>query len=198
MKNLQHPLRSRRKGPGRCRLLELPAELREVIWIFAVTDWAPPRTVEDGVGADCQPPTLQRTPIRLDRFNRPLPAAITRVSRQLRHETLHLYYESNQFELWRPLFWINDWSFGTLIDWLTQLGPRIQWLNDIVLMYKHGSELEHDIEEALWELGFAFSKPGVISNRRELSDFEMSHEAFGLPRHFGRQGRDRWLAGASS
>ncbi|KAK1811355.1 hypothetical protein LTR12_014297 [Friedmanniomyces endolithicus] len=177
---------------GRSRLLELPAELREAIWIHTVTEWAAPRTV-----ADCQPPTLRQSPVRLDRFNRPLPAAITRVSRQLRHETLHLYYELNHFELWRPLFWANDWSFSTLIDWLTQLGPRVRWLNNITLMYKHEAELEYDIEEALREAGFAFGKQGVISSRRELSEYEMSDVAWGLPRQFGRGTRDRWMAGAS-
>ncbi|KAK3626793.1 hypothetical protein LTR56_019611 [Elasticomyces elasticus] len=178
--------------PSPSRLLQLPAELREEIWILAVTEWAPEKAVKDSAVR-----MLRRTPVRLDRFNRPLPAGITRVSRQLRHESLHLYYQYNQFELWRPLFWINDWTFSTLIDWLGQLGPRMEWLNDIALMYKHESELDHDIEEALWEIGFAFSQPGVISDRCELSEFEQSHQALGLPRHFGRKTRDRWLAAAT-
>lgn len=174
---------------GRSRLLELPAELREIIWTHAVTQWTPIRTAESSK----QFPMLRQAAVRLDRFNRPLPAALTRVSRQLRYETLHLYYECNQFELWRPLFWVNDWTFSTLIEWLTQLGLKIEWLDDIVLMYKHESEIDHDIEEALWELGFTFSRPGVISHRCELSDFELTHEALGLPRRFGARGAGRWL-----
>ncbi|KAK1012395.1 hypothetical protein LTR91_001638 [Friedmanniomyces endolithicus] len=176
---------------GRSRLLDLPAELREAIWVHTVTEWAPYKTTQDAAVPNSQHPMLRQSPVRLDRFNRPLPAAITRVSRQLRHETLHLYYECNQFELWRPLFWSNDWTYSTLIDWLTQLGPRIRWLNNITLMYKHEGELDYDVETALREAGFAFGKPGVISSRRELSEYEMTHEAWGLPRQFGRGTRDR-------
>lgn len=202
---------------SRCRLLELPAEVRDQIWIFAVENWNPAPTlmaagraetddyVHIGPGQRTTTPTapppsmLQKMPIRMDRFNRPLPPAITRACTQTRYETLQFYYESNIFECWRPLFWIHDWSQSTFVDWLSGLGPRkTMWLNDIVLLYKHEGELENDLEEPLAELGFDL-KPNVIRSRQELSEYEHSYEAWGLPRHFGRQRRwDRWLAGNAS
>jgi hypothetical protein len=173
--------------------MQLPAELREQIWEHAVTEWSA------ATGNRHKPPVggadmLEKAPIRMDRFNRIPPPAITRTSRQLRHETLHLYYEHNVFECWRPVYWVHDWTYSTLIDWLTCLGPRTRWLNNLVLLYKHESELDHDVEPELRALGFDL-KPGVIHNRQELSEYELSHEALGLPRHFGSRGnrRDRWF-----
>ena len=54
-------------GAQSCQLLELPAELRELIWIHAVTDWqlATPNTPTQRAA------TLIRRPIRLDRLNSP-------------------------------------------------------------------------------------------------------------------------------
>ncbi|KAH9841265.1 hypothetical protein Tdes44962_MAKER07822 [Teratosphaeria destructans] len=105
---------------------------------------------------------------------------------------------NNTFECWRPLFWLNDWRQSTFVDWLSHLGTdRIAWLTDIVLLYKHEGELEHDIEEALWDLGVEVPK-GVIRARRELSEYEMCYEDWGLPRHFGKKRRwDRWMAGGA-
>ncbi|KAK3110951.1 hypothetical protein LTR53_014250 [Teratosphaeriaceae sp. CCFEE 6253] len=190
-------------APPPCRLLALPAELREAIWTFAVTEWTPSKPSLSSTRVDTQRPAppdrpmLQRTPIRVDRLNRPPPPGLTGVSRQLRHETLRLYYTSNQFELWRPLFWLHDWTLSTLITWLAQLGPhRTPWLADVVLLYKHASELEdHDVYEALGAMGFVLAGRGVVRERLEVSEFEATHEALGLPRHFGRRGRERWVAG---
>ncbi|CAK4034426.1 Hypothetical predicted protein [Lecanosticta acicola] len=185
---------------GRCPLLELPAELRELIWLHAVTEWAP---VEDAsTDAEADPSgarLLDRRPIRMDRFNHGGPPSLTRVSHQLRAETLHLYYEQNIFECWRPLFWHKDWSNSTLIDWLTSLGPeRTCWLQQVVLLYKHEAELEHDVEQALVDDGFVLAE-GAISSKQELSEYEKSFETLGLPRHFGKKRRwDRWTAGVSS
>jgi len=181
---------------GRCRLLELPAEIREQIWLFAVieagTSQSPPRNDSHDSTSVTR---SHRIPIRMDRFNKPLSPSITRVSKQTREETLKLYYEHNIFECWRPLFWVHDWSQSTFIDWLTGLGPlKTSWLTDIVLLYKHEGELDHDIEGPLAELGFEL-RPDIISSRLELSEYEMCYETLGLPRHFGTKRRwDRWLA----
>ncbi|EMC95543.1 hypothetical protein BAUCODRAFT_34291 [Baudoinia panamericana UAMH 10762] len=95
--------------PRGSRLLDLPPELREQIWHFAVTEWAPVPPAgdrvddEDDVVRDTYtslPRLLQKAPIRMDRFNRPSPPPITRVCRQTRQETLHLYYSENVFECW--------------------------------------------------------------------------------------------------
>lgn len=59
-----------------------------------------------------------------------------------------------------------------------------------VLRYKHESELEaYDIKRALYENDFDVR--AEILHRRELSEYEMSYEAMGLPRHFGRPSRRR-------
>lgn len=134
----------------------------------------------------------------MDRFNRPLPAAITRTCMQIRDETLLLYYQYNTFECWRPIPG-TDWQFSTLTCWLRTLGStKIAWLRDLVLLYKQEEELEHDIETGLADYGIEL-RPGAISNKRELSEFEMSYEQLGLPRHFGQRGRrNRWVAGNAS
>lgn len=188
----------------RCHLMELPGELREAIWIHAVTEWAPLQTSEEhnmrgrnrSASFQASNTILVRRPIRMDRFNRPLPPGLTCVSHQLRTETLALYYQHNIFECWRPVFWAKDWSQSTLIDWLLSLGPRTNWLRDINLLYKHKSELEHDIGQALLYEGFSLQNVD-IKNKRELSEYELCFEELGLPRHFGSKRRsDRWLVGA--
>lgn len=103
-------------SPGRCLLLELPAEIRELIWIHAVTEWAPARSErEDQVG------TLQKQPIRIDRFTLSMTPAITRTCRQIRAETIALYYEQNDFEIWQPKYWLPDFSRSLFFAWLTPL-----------------------------------------------------------------------------
>ncbi|KAI7155406.1 hypothetical protein KC349_g7000 [Hortaea werneckii] len=169
----------------RCRLLELPAEIREEIWLFAVVEWIPLEAETDRRDAG-EPSGLQRAPIRMDRFNRPLPPAITRASVQTRGETLPLYYQNCKFECWRPKP-NHNWSFSTLVLWLLSLGPgKRSWLRDVVLLYKHEEELEHAIEEGLGEFDVQMD-PSIFSHRRELSEFEMSYEQLGLPRHFGKK-----------
>lgn len=64
----------------RCRLLELPAEIREGIFILAVTEWGPvpgddfiempPSEVSD---ARRRVPLLEKRAVRIDRLNRPAP-----------------------------------------------------------------------------------------------------------------------------
>lgn len=183
----------------RCPLLELPAEIREQIWMHAVTEWTVASSERRQLTSTRSVRVLQKRAIRMDRFNRPPPPALTRVSHQLRAEALHLYYQLNVFECWRPLFWLKDWSQSTFIDWLVSLGPeQTKWLRQVVLLYKHESELEHDVDNALMEHGFELN-PGLISNKQELSEYEMCFEELGLPRHFGRRRRwDRWMAASAS
>lgn len=186
---------------GTCRLLALPAELRELIWLHTVTEWTP--APEDKHDKHTSPQRrsriLEKRPIRMDRFNRPLPPAITRVSHQLQAETLALYYQENIFECWRPLFWMYDWSVSTLIDWLNSLSLRkIKWLRHIVLLYKHNDELEHDVAAALIEQGYELNEC-TITSKLELSEYEQCFEQLGLPRHFGKKKRnDRWGAAQPS
>ncbi|KAK4613764.1 hypothetical protein CLAFUW4_08935 [Fulvia fulva] len=180
---------------GRCPLLELPAEIREQIWMHTVTEWTAATVETLRLTPTRSVRLLHKRAIRMDRFNRPPPPALARASRQLRAESLHLYYQLNVFECWRPLFWLKDWSQSTFIDWLVSLGPvQTKWLRNIVLLYKHENELEHDVEEVLTAQGFEL-QPGVVSNKQELSEYEMCFEELGLPRHFGRRRRwDRWMA----
>ncbi|KAK4498205.1 hypothetical protein PRZ48_010862 [Zasmidium cellare] len=185
-----------------CRLLALPAELREQIWIHTVTEWMPaPSDKQDKHASSSQRSSniLEKKPIRMDRLNRPLPPAITRVSHQLQAETLPLYYQENIFECWRPLFWINDWSVSTLIDWLKSLSNgeinQAKWLRHVVLLYKNQDELEYDVVAALFdELGYELDDCEITS-KLELSEYEQCFEQMGLPRHFGKKKRyDRWGA----
>lgn len=56
--------------------------------------------------------------------------------------------------------------------------------------YKQERELEtYDVEASLADDGFEV--PALISNKLELSEYETSYEAMGLPRYFGRQRRRR-------
>jgi hypothetical protein len=196
-------------GPEVCPLLDLPAELREYVWMYAVTEWQPlcpvpvrhdalsisPENSDDG-GAPAPkltaPPhprrgTQVQKPIRMDRFNRPLPPPLTMVSHQTRQESLPLYYQHNIFECWRPLFWHRDWSHSTLIDWLHSLTPRrTTWLSQLVLLYKHEDELAHDIRGALTDEGLALGHCN-ITDQQELTEYEMCFEELGLPRYFGKR-----------
>ena len=167
-----------------CRILALPAEIREQIWIHAVTNWARNATTN----------LLEKQPIRVDNLNRPLPPGLTRVNRQLYTETLYLYYTHNIFECWRPLIHSPLWACSsTLMYWLNSLRQeslvgqdKVGWLTSIVLLYKKESELEVDFHQALAIEGFTVRKD-VLSFREELSEYELCYEQLGLPRHFGRR-----------
>lgn len=173
---------------GRCRLLELPPEIRDQIWSFAVTEWSPTK-LNNSSTAISNTLMLHKASIRIDRLNTPPPPAVTRTCRQIRSETLHLYYSENIFECWRPLPWLSDWSRSTFVAWLTSLGPeRRGWIDKICLLYKHHDELAYDIEEPLADYGILV-RPGVISAKQELSELEKCHEEMGLPVHFGRKKR---------
>lgn len=186
---------------GTCRLLALPAELRELIWIHTVTEWTPALAYKHDkqVPSTRRSSILEQRPIRMDRLNRPLPPAITRVSHQLRAETLPLYYQENIFECWRPLYWVCDWSASTLINWLDTLSDReIIWLRHIVLLYKNEDELQYDVAIALVEQGYELGECDITS-KLELSEYEQCFEQLGLPRHFGKKKRfDRWGASHTS
>jgi hypothetical protein len=71
----------------RCQLLELPAEIREQIWVLAVTEWeCSPRDlvqlppVTPGSAEMRTITVLERRAIRIDRFNKPVPPGKTSVA----------------------------------------------------------------------------------------------------------------------
>jgi len=169
----------------RCRLLELPAELREQIWNFAVSDWVP-IDPNEAPEADSRA-WLCRGPIRIDRFNHRPPAAITAASSQTRSETLHLYYSLNTFECWRPRFRSKLWMHSSLVNWLQFLGPEKRlWLQRVVLLYKSDDELATDVEADLAAIGLPIGQ-GTIRHQLQLTEYERCFEQLGLPRHFGRK-----------
>lgn len=167
-------------------LLGLPAELREQIYIHAITNWT------------CSKPgILSRQPIRIDKFNHPVPPPLTLANHQLRSETLHLYYNHNTFELWRPKTWAPlGVAYSTLVSWLQALGPeRMGWLRDVVLLYKREGELEYDVFADMAKEG-AELKPEVMRTRLEQTEYEMCYEMMGLPRKFGKVHAARWCVSA--
>ena len=156
--------------------MELPAEIREQIWIYAVTDWEPA-----GRGM------LEKQPIRVNNLNRPLPPTVTLANRQVRAESLYIYYAHNTFETWLPFVWHRDWTQSTIVMWLDSIGPeKAWWIEDIVLLYKAEWELDNDVERAIWDIAYAF-KDGVVRFRQELSELEMRYEEWGLPTSFGKK-----------
>lgn len=70
--------------PPRSRLLELPPEIREHIFAFAVT-------------AEKPIVTFRLDPFQQDDYEEASQPTITRVSRQVRREALPLFYECNEF-----------------------------------------------------------------------------------------------------
>jgi len=76
--------------------------------------------------------------------------------------------------------------------WLNSLGyEKVSWLTSVVLLYKRESELEIDFHEELALQGFVLG-PDVISFRQEQSEYELSYQQLGLPRHFGGRDACRW------
>ena len=131
---------------------------------------------------------LQKAPIRIDRLNLALPPPITSVSTQVRSETLPLYYSENVFEFWRPL---KDITWSLFANWLRALGPeKLLLLQNVVLLYKHDDELDFSVNEALWQEDLIL-RPGVVRFRKELNEYEMRPEEWGLPCRFGRVKRRR-------
>lgn len=140
---------------------------------------------------------LQKQPIRIDRLNRPSPPGITRVTHQIRSETLHLWYQLNIFECWRPLLWqLHSSDNSTFFDWLRSLGRRRAWLRNVVLLYKTDAELQIDLDAVLAALDLELT-PGIVRPQLELSAYEMCYEQMGLPRQFGRKrATQRWVMSA--
>ena len=84
--------------------------------------------------------------------------------------------------------------------WLNSLGPeKVDWLRSIVLLYKREEELECDFHQALAVEGGYVLKPGVLSFRQELNEYELCYEQLGLPARFGSRGTRgcRWVMSAA-
>jgi hypothetical protein len=191
------PSHNKPSPPPRCRLLELPTELRDQIWDLAVSDWIP---LESSSGEDSTttttssdtPPTLVRARIRIDRFNHTAPTSLTRTSSQIRRETLQRYYALNTFESWRPRFKRKHWVYpGSLVPWLRLLGEsRRAWLSEVVLLHKANDEriAEEDVEGFLEREGLGLRK-GVVRQAVLVDEQNVSagggFEQLGLPGHFG-------------
>ena len=79
-------------------------------------------------------------------------------------------------------------SASSLFNYLDSLGPKVEWLREVVLLYKQDWELEYDIEEVLWDEGYNVQHV-AFSTRLQLSEYEMCYEEYGLPRSFGKKRR---------
>lgn len=169
----------------RCRLLELPAELREQIWTYAVSEWV----LDDSAGGVDGRGRMMcyRQPVRIDRFNHHPPPAITATCSQIRAETLQMYYELNTFECCRPRFRRKIWTRSSLVDWLTFLGPvKRTWLRSIILLCKPNDVCDADVEATLALVNLRVPE-GIIRQKLQVTDLERRFEQLGLPRHFGRK-----------
>ncbi|KAF1820588.1 uncharacterized protein K489DRAFT_36967 [Dissoconium aciculare CBS 342.82] len=203
--------------PPRCRLLELPAELREQIWNLAVSDWIPikpgddeeeeegedeedesnnyPSEEQEGTHQDLPATSsesvltlLRRAPIRIDRFNHIPPAAITRTCSQIRFETLQRYYNLNRFECWRPRFRRKGWIYSSsLIGWLQLLGPEQRGWLRSVTLLHKPNDDLSHDPEQILVDEGLPLPPGVLRQRLLLSEYEQCFEQLGLPRHFGKK-----------
>ncbi|KAF2774114.1 hypothetical protein EJ03DRAFT_134 [Teratosphaeria nubilosa] len=71
---------------GRCHLLDLPAELRDLIYEYAVT-------------SDKTIVTFRLDKYQRDSYNQAVQPSLTRVNRQVRAESLPFYYACNTFVL---------------------------------------------------------------------------------------------------
>lgn len=141
--------------------MALPPEIREQIWIHTVIEWKSKRI--DVNGTEVQ--ILERQIIHIDRFNSIWPPAITEVNKQLRRETLHLYYAYNVFSCWRPQSW--DVVNGTLYRWLRAIGPEMRGcLIEVQLMYKQTYELD-DEDTSLEYLGLML-RDGVVCQMKVI------------------------------
>ncbi|KAK3698781.1 hypothetical protein LTR37_016785 [Vermiconidia calcicola] len=178
---------------GYCCLFELPAELREKIWIHVVIEWTPTSTENSQTKQSRR--MLERLPLRSDSLNKPLPPAITETCVQIRAETLPLYYILNTFELWRSRPWTIDTRQSRFLDWLRMLGrERTSWLRDVVLPYKDKDEVFEGVQYALEKFGFRL-RLDVLRYQQKVDEYEVSFEAMGLPKRFGATGEaPRWCA----
>ncbi|KAK3636523.1 hypothetical protein LTR56_014149 [Elasticomyces elasticus] len=102
------------------RLLDLPRELRDVIYRYA--------TVEDEHLLLSGPCTHQDWP-------KAVQPAITRVNRQLRHEILPMFYTENTFEAH-----ITNFDFGFFLSHMQVIGPQnLSCIQHVVLSNTRGN-----------------------------------------------------------
>jgi len=80
------PTTSTLAAASRCRLLELPAEIRDAIYRFALT-------------AEKPVVTFRLDDYQRDSYEQAVQPALTQVSRQVRQESLPVYFASNTFVL---------------------------------------------------------------------------------------------------
>ncbi|KAM0721153.1 hypothetical protein Q7P37_003440 [Cladosporium fusiforme] len=135
--------------PPRCRLLELPAEIRELIFTFAVVPERPIVT------------------FRLDRFQKESyeeasQPPITRVSRQLRREALPLFYGCNEF-----IVHTEDDKSEDAQRWFRHSQPHLPKLCHLMFWVRYVARLDntlpssgaigvtlwHDARAGSWEAG---------------------------------------------
>ncbi|KAI7552693.1 hypothetical protein KC331_g1717 [Hortaea werneckii] len=111
-----------RPKPGRCLLLELPPELRDLIYEYTVQSESPSN----------QMVTFKLDPYQRDTLTQAIQPSLLRTNRQIRQETLPLFYRSQTFILH---------SEGTKADyarrWLVGNEPHLQKLRQIELWIRY-------------------------------------------------------------
>ncbi|KAK5170550.1 uncharacterized protein LTR77_005138 [Saxophila tyrrhenica] len=112
-----------------CRLLKLPAELRNNIWRQACEPW------DSESLAETPPPNLDISGLaRNSTFRRPRPS-ITRTCREIREEALSLFYAFGTFVIHSPLSFVPEAQLEAPAEtWFKAIGKRIHHLEQITLV----------------------------------------------------------------
>ncbi|RMZ06102.1 hypothetical protein D0862_04745 [Hortaea werneckii] len=86
-----------RPKPGRCFLLELPPELRDLIYEYTLT--SPSNSTSKSNNNHNQMVTFKLDHYQLDTLTQAVQPSLLRTNRQIRQETLALFYQSQTFIL---------------------------------------------------------------------------------------------------
>ncbi|KAK3615834.1 hypothetical protein LTR56_026344 [Elasticomyces elasticus] len=152
------------ESPGRCRLFELPAELRVVIFTFALT-------------SDKTVVTYHLDDYQRDSLEEAIQPPLTAVSRQVRCETLPIWYGCNRF-----VFHTQTPKVDETRQWLSANAIRLAMLKQVSFWVRRfanvpgvppaygalGINLDRDAE-GLWKVSDAYDWVTVMRRPRDLN-----------------------------
>jgi hypothetical protein len=159
-------------------ILDLPPEIRNIIYFFVESLVAPPFDSNisskelDGGNKVCEGGILRwywpleaRIDIQPIQFLRQ--PAITKVCHQIRDETLPIFYSVNRFLILDQYYYAHDGVktpfLNILWDWLNRIRPHISLMRhlDIECHPAYCAQRAHEIITALTDHGFEFKAGGL-------------------------------------